>query len=60
MPSFLFVAISLIAATVLVLESDSDLLSNVRRMPEMIALRKEYYEPAKEFLAKRISQLLSK
>nr|CAD7395727.1 unnamed protein product [Timema cristinae] len=58
-PSFVFVALSLAVATVLVLESDCDVLSAVRSLPEMVVLRREYYEPVKEYLRQRISKLLS-
>nr|CAD7569310.1 unnamed protein product [Timema californicum] len=58
-PSFVFVALSLAVATVLVLESDCDVLSAVRSLPEMVVLRREYYEPAKEYLRQRISKFLS-
>ncbi|XP_067002691.2 FERM domain-containing protein 5 [Anabrus simplex] len=58
-PSFLFVAVSLAVATILVLESDCDVLSSVRRWPEMVTLRRDYYEPAKEYLRQRLAKLLS-
>ncbi|KAK6630531.1 hypothetical protein RUM43_014516 [Polyplax serrata] len=57
-PSFLFVAISLFAATILILESDSDLLNNIRGLPEMITLKKHYYEPVKEFLTRRLLKII--
>jgi hypothetical protein len=58
-PSFLCVALSLALATVLVLESDCEVLGTVRQWPEMVALRHDYYEPAKEFLRQKLAQLLS-
>ncbi|XP_063238208.1 FERM domain-containing protein 5 isoform X2 [Bacillus rossius redtenbacheri] len=58
-PSFALVAVSLALATVLVLESDCDALGSVRAWPEMVALRRDYYEPAKEFVRRRLSRLLS-
>lgn len=59
MPSFLCVALSLALATVLVLESDSEVLGTVRRWPEMVVLRRDYYEPTKEFLRQKLARLLS-
>jgi hypothetical protein len=58
-PSFLCVALSLALAMVLVLESDCEVLSTVRRWPEMVVLRRDYYEPAKEFLHEKLAKLLS-
>lgn len=58
-PSFLLVAISLAVATVLVLESDCEVLGSFRRWPEMIVLRRDYYEPTKEFFRQRLARLLS-
>ena len=58
-PSFLCVALSLALATVLVLESDCEVLGSVRRMPEMVVLRRDYYEPAKEFLRQKFGKLLN-
>jgi len=58
-PSFLCVALSLALATVLVLESDCEVLGTVRQWPEMVVLRHDYYEPAKEFLRQKLAKLLS-
>ncbi|KDR13769.1 hypothetical protein L798_12062, partial [Zootermopsis nevadensis] len=58
-PSFLCVALSLALATMLVLESDCEILGTVRRWPEMVVLRRDYYEPAKEFLRQKLARLLS-
>ncbi|XP_069700250.1 FERM domain-containing protein 5 isoform X3 [Periplaneta americana] len=58
-PSFLCVALSLALATVLVLESDCEVLGTLRRWPEMVVLRRDYYEPAKEFLRQKLAKLLS-
>lgn len=59
MPSFLCVVLSLALATVLVLESDCEVLGTVRRWPEMVVLRRDYYEPVKEFLRQKLAKLLS-
>jgi hypothetical protein len=58
-PSFLCVVLSLALATVLVLESDCEVLGTVRRWPEMVVLRRDYYEPVKEFLHQKLTKLLS-
>ncbi|KAK7872685.1 hypothetical protein R5R35_002676 [Gryllus longicercus] len=55
-PSFLFVALSLAVGAVLVLESDCEVLSSVRQWPEMVTLRQEYYEPAKEYVRQRFAK----
>ncbi|EEB15690.1 FERM domain-containing protein, putative [Pediculus humanus corporis] len=59
-PSFLFVVISLITATIIIMESDSDLVKNVNNLPEMISLRKHYYEPMKNFFANRFLKFMFK
>ena len=59
MPSFLCVVLSLALATVLVLESDCEVLGTMRRWPEMVVLRRDYYEPVKEFLRQKLAKLLS-
>ncbi|PSN38304.1 FERM domain-containing protein 5 [Blattella germanica] len=58
-PSFLCVALSLALATVLVLESECEVLGSVRRWPEMVVLRRDYYEPAKDFLRQKLGKLLN-
>ena len=58
-PSFLCVALSLALATVLVLESDCEVLGSVRRIPEMVVLRRDYYEPAKEFLRQKFGKIMN-
>jgi FERM domain-containing protein 3/5 len=56
-PSFCFVVIVLIISAVFVLESDSDLFVNLKNWPEMICLRYQYYQPLKEFVAKKINSI---
>ena len=34
--------------TVLIIESDSDLFSHLRKLPELVVLRRDYYEPLKD------------
>lgn len=38
---------------IFVIESDSDIFKPVRKIPEMIVLRKDYYEPIKNFILKK-------
>lgn len=39
---------------IVVIESDSDLFSHVRKLPEMVILRKDYYQPLKTSLIRTI------
>lgn len=54
-PSFLIAAFSLFTVVILVLETDYEILGSLRRAPEMIALRRLYYEPTKEFFKCKFS-----
>lgn len=56
LPAVFFTAVLLVIFFALVLESSEDgLLAPLRRLPEVVAVRTLYYEPAKEFLRTRIS-----
>jgi hypothetical protein len=57
-PAFLFAALVLAAVLIVVLESDSELLSGLRGLPEMVILRQEYYEPAKEYIRQKLGSML--
>ncbi|KAF4529180.1 hypothetical protein B566_EDAN017548 [Ephemera danica] len=57
-PAFLFAALILTAVLIVVLESDSELLSGLRGLPEMVILRQEYYEPAKEYIRQKLGNML--
>jgi hypothetical protein len=57
-PSFLLVAIVLATVLIVVLESDSQLLSGLRGIPEMVILRQEYYQPAKDYLRQKLGNML--
>ena len=57
-PSFLVVALVLATVLIVVLESDSELLGGLRNMPEMVILRQEYYEPAKDYLRQKLGKML--
>lgn len=54
-PSFLIAAFSLFVIVILVLETDYEALGTLRRAPEMISLRRLYYEPTKEYFRAKFS-----
>ncbi|RZF37460.1 hypothetical protein LSTR_LSTR015869 [Laodelphax striatellus] len=54
-PSFILTTLSLLVIVVVILETDYEALGALRRAPEMIALRRLYYEPAKQFLKSKWS-----
>lgn len=56
-PSFVFVVLALGVSAIFVLESDADMFSKVKNWPEMICLRYQYYQPMKEFIARKIGGL---
>ncbi|XP_029724951.1 FERM domain-containing protein 5 isoform X2 [Aedes albopictus] len=56
-PSFFFVVVVLAVSAVYILESDSDMFSTMKNWPEMICLRYQYYQPLKEFLAKKFGAI---
>ncbi|XP_059487546.1 FERM domain-containing protein 5 isoform X2 [Neocloeon triangulifer] len=56
-PSFLAVALLLTVVLVLVLETNSELFSGLRALPEIVILRQEYYEPAKEFFRQKLASI---
>lgn len=54
-PSFLLTALSLILIVIIVLETDYEVLGALRRLPEMVTLRRLYYEPIKEYFKSKFS-----
>jgi FERM domain-containing protein 3/5 len=56
-PSFCFVVIALIISAICVLESDSDMFVGLKNWPEMICLRYQYYQPLKDFIAKKLDAI---
>ncbi|KAI5709294.1 hypothetical protein M8J76_014756 [Diaphorina citri] len=52
--ALLLASLLVFLATVLILETDSELLGPLRKSPEMILLRREFYEPAKKFVKAKI------
>ncbi|XP_046403744.1 FERM domain-containing protein 5 isoform X5 [Ischnura elegans] len=56
--SCVVVAVSLLAVAVVVFESNSVALGTLRKMPEMVVLRRDFYEPAKEFLRQSLQRFL--
>lgn len=53
--SSLFVLLLLSCLLIVVMESDSLLFSDIRKLPEMIILRREYYEPAKDYVVEQMN-----
>lgn len=51
-PSFIFVVIALVVLTIFILESESDMVSPIRDLPEMKILKYQYYQPLKDVFAK--------
>lgn len=51
----LFVLLLLSCLLIVVMESDSSLFSDIRKLPEMIILRREYYEPAKDYIVEQMN-----
>lgn len=52
-PSFVFVVIAMTITAIVILESDCQILSRIRNMPEMINLRYQYYQPLKDYLMQK-------
>lgn len=51
-PSFIFVVIALVVLTIFILESESEMVSPIRDLPEMKILKYQYYLPLKDVFAK--------
>lgn len=56
----LFVLLLLSCLLIVVMESDSSLFSDIRKLPEMIILRREYYEPAKDYIVDQMNFLFKR
>lgn len=52
-PSFVFVIVVLIVATIFIFESESDIFVKFKNLPEMMNLKYQYYQPLKDSLLKR-------
>jgi len=53
-PAFMLIITVLFIVTVLVFETDTTLFNSLRKTPEMVALRSQYYVPIKEFLRTKL------
>ncbi|XP_032679021.1 FERM domain-containing protein 5 isoform X3 [Odontomachus brunneus] len=53
-PAFMLTITVLFIVTVLVFETDTTLFNSLRKTPEMVALRSQYYVPIKEFLRTKL------
>lgn len=51
-PSFIFVIVVLMASTLFILESESDLFTSFKNVPEMVSLKYQYYQPLKRIVFK--------
>ncbi|XP_052757766.1 FERM domain-containing protein 5 [Galleria mellonella] len=56
-PSFLFVWLSLALAALLLFETDWPPLRALKHKPELVALRRHYYAPLKEYLRRKVVEL---
>ncbi|XP_055945730.1 FERM domain-containing protein 5-like isoform X2 [Argiope bruennichi] len=56
----LFVLLLLSCLLIVIMESDSTLFSDIRKLPEMIILRREYYEPAKDYIVEHMNYLFKR
>lgn len=54
-PAFMLTITVLFIVIVLVFETDTTLFNSLRKTPEMVALRNQYYVPIKEFLRTKLS-----
>ncbi|XP_076684318.1 FERM domain containing isoform X3 [Andrena cerasifolii] len=54
-PAFMLTITVLFVVIVLVFETDTTLFNSLRKTPEMVALRNQYYVPIKEFLRTKLS-----
>lgn len=55
-PSFLFVIAVLVVSIIFVLESDSELFSTFKHLPEMVSLKYQYYQPLKKLIISLFSK----
>lgn len=55
-PSFIVMLTLLFGAAIFVIESDPESFKTVKQWPEIIALRYQYYEPAKKFVRELVGR----
>ncbi|KAJ8934885.1 hypothetical protein NQ314_013165 [Rhamnusium bicolor] len=56
-PTLIIVTILVLIATVIMLETDCELFSSLRNIPEMVTLRYQVYEPMKQYFRNKMSVL---
>uniref|UniRef100_A0A2A4J2V8 Moesin/ezrin/radixin homolog 1 n=1 Tax=Heliothis virescens TaxID=7102 RepID=A0A2A4J2V8_HELVI len=56
-PSFMVVWLTLALLAILVLETEWAPLQSLRRKPELVALRRQYYAPLKEYVKRKVVEL---
>lgn len=54
--SLLLLVLLFMCLFIVIIESDSDLFSHLRKLPEMVVLRRDYYEPIKDQFMSIISR----
>jgi sensor c-di-GMP phosphodiesterase-like protein len=53
-PALMLTVTVLLIVTLFVFETDSKLLESLRKAPEMVALKAQYYGPIKDFLKTKL------
>lgn len=56
-PSFVVVWLCLALLALLLFETDWSPLRDLKRKPELVALRRQYYAPLKEYLKRKVVEL---
>lgn len=60
LPSVILTLTSLIVVMIIAFETDAEFFALLRRAPEMVLIRRQYYEPIKEQIQFLIGQILKK
>lgn len=60
LPSIILTITSLFVVMVIAFEMDTEFFALLRRAPEMVSIRRQYYEPAKEQIKLTVNQMLNK
>lgn len=60
LPTFIFTVLCVLIIMVVVFETDIEFFALLRRAPEMIAIRRQYYEPVKEQLQFVVNEIFKK
>lgn len=60
LPSIILTVLSLLVVMVIAFETDTEFFALLRRAPEMVLIRRQYYEPAKEQVKLVLNQFFKK